>query len=206
MAPKVKEAMSWASEAVETAFGWAFIACALYTILFVNFTGNGTLWDSMRGVARDSVPAKTRDTAVQVRVVPVRPPDLAQKAQNRMLMIPEVPDQEIKVPVMAGSQFRADDRMTDAPADGKAGKTWKKRLVGSLRTFTVYGRGEQTSSASASVGEAPAPANRGSAPAPTYAAEESAYRVGAAATARPGISDHITPVTSGASDGVRNFR
>ncbi len=205
MAPKVKEALSWVSEAVETAAGWAFIAVALYAILFVNFTGNGTLWDSLRGVALNSVPAKTPDVAVEVRTVPVRPPDLEAKAQNHMLMIPEVPDQEIQVPVVASVQPRAADQMTDAPADAHAGKTWMKHLTGSLRTFTVYGQGETGSSASASVASVQASRPTARAAAPTPAADASAYKAGIAAQARPGISDHVTPVEA-PSDGVRNFR
>jgi hypothetical protein len=203
MAPKVKEALSWMSEAIETALGWGLCLVAIYTILFVNFTGNGTLWDSLRGVALDSTAAKTRSVAVEMRVVPVRPPDLETKAQNHMLMIPEVPDQEIRVPIVAANQPRGADQLTDALASDDAGKTWKKHLNGNLRTFTVYGQGEESSSASASVPTQGAPALVASAATPAVAA--SAYHAGTAAKARPGISDHVTPVAN-TSDGVRNFR
>lgn len=207
MAPKVKEAMGWASEAIETAAGWAIVAVALYGLLFVDMTGNGRLWDAMRGVAKDSFaaqPAPRGDVAVEVRRVPVRPPDLAVKAQNHMLLVPEVPDHEIDVPVVASNQSPAPaDRMTDAPADAHAGKDWRVHIKGQMRTFTVYGRGEERSSASASVTDAPAAA-ADSAPTPSVAA--SAYRAGAGAIARPGIASRVTPVSDGAADGVRNFR
>jgi hypothetical protein len=197
------------SEAAELAVGFAFAAAALYTILFVNFTGNGNLWDSLRGVAQNAASAKTSRAPVQMRVVPVRPIDVEARAQNRMLALPEVADQVISVPVVAETS-RAPEQMTDAPADASAGKTWQKHLTSKLRKFTVYGQGEQRSSASASASAAPVPAGTvaaaNAAAAPTSAAEGSAYRVGSAAEARPGIGDRVTPVTNGAGDGVRNFR
>lgn len=209
MAPKVKEAVGWISEAVETAAGWAIVAVALYGLLFVDMTGNGRLWDAIRGVAQDSFSAKpaTRgDVAVEVRRVPVRPPDMSVKAQNRMLLIPEVPDREIDVAVVASQQpAAAADRVTDAPADAHAGKDWRVHLKGELRRFTVYGQGEERSSASAAVSQGPlATAVADSAPTPATAA--SAYRVGSGAAARPGIGARVTPVSDGAADGVRNFR
>lgn len=202
MAPKVKEAMSWASDAIETAAGWAIVFVALYGLLFVDMTGNGRLWDAIRGVAQDSLPAKSPgNVAVQMRRVPARPPDSETKAQNRMLLVPEVSDTEIAVAVAAPQP----EQMTDAPADAYAGKDWRVHLKGEMRKFSVYGKGEERSSASAS---APAGAARAAVAvsAPTPAAAVSAYRAGAAAEARPGIGDHVTRVSNGASDGVRNFR
>jgi len=207
MAPKVREAMSWASEAVETACGWALAALAVYAVLFVDFNGNGRLIDSIRGAAREAVgeaPAP-RPAALRTRVVPVRPVDEAKVAQDRMLTLPEVADQEIRVPVAAADQPA--ETITDAPADPRAGKDWRKHLTTSLRKFTVYGRGEQTSSASASVSSASGATARASGAAPTAAVAASAYRQGAAfpAQARPGVSDHVVKV-DGTSDNVRNFR
>ena len=169
MAPKVKAAFGVLSDAIETACGWAFGAVAIYALLFVNMTGNGTLWDSMRGVIMDQSVAPPKAAAVQTRVVPVRPVDSMAVAQNRMLMVPSEPTSEFSVPVLAADQPRAADQITDAPADAKAGKSWKKHLNGSLRTFTVYGEGEQRSSASTSVGAAAAAPSRefpGGAPQP----------------------------------------
>lgn len=206
MAPKVKEAMSWMSDAVETAAGWAIVVVAAYGLLFVDMTGNGRLWDAIRGVAQDSAPAKTPgNVAVQIRRVPARPADYETKAQNRMLLVPEVPDKEIEVAVAAPQP----EAMTDAPADAHAGKDWRVHLKGDMRKFAVYGKGEERSSASAAAASAPAGAPRAQAvavSAPTPAISGSAYSAGAAAEARPGIGNHVTRVTDGASDGVRNFR
>jgi hypothetical protein len=215
MAPKAKEAFGVMSDALETACGWALCAIALYGLLFVNLTGNGTLWDSLRGVILDQVAAPApMNAAVQTRVVPVRPADPdagAVKDQNRMLLIPNEPEKEFKVPVLAQQESgRTADQITDAPADAKAGTDWRKHLTGSLRTFTVYGNGDQQSSASASAGSvktAAGPASaRAAAPAPTPATEVSAYHAGIAAAARPGVTDHVSQVDAGTADGVQNFR
>lgn len=208
MAPKVKEAVGVLSDALETACGWAIAALAVYALLFVDLTGNGRLWDAVRGVARDTTANATREpstASVVTRVVPVRPPDMETKAQNHMLMVPEVPEQEIKVPVVAQIQ-RPDDALTDAPADSHAGKDWRVHLKGELRSFTVYGQGEQSSSASASAAAGSSAKSAPAASAPTASVASSAYRVGSAAEARPGIGERASRVTDGASDGVRNFR
>jgi len=210
MAPKVKAAVDVVTDAFATAVGWAFCGVALYALLFVNMTGNGSLWDSLRGVVLDEPAKAPSDVSVQTRVVPVRPVDAMEKAQNRMLMVPEVPEKEFSVPVVAQTQpARHADQITDAPADSKAGKDWRKHLTGSLRTFTVYGEGDEHSSASASATTMPAPAAQSaaeaSAPAPIRATASSAYRAGLGAAARPGVSDHIAPAGS-VGDGVRNFR
>ena len=214
MAPKVKEAMGVMSDALETACGWAFVVVAIYALLFVNMTGNGTLWESMRGVLMDASVAPPKDAAVQVRVVPVRPVDAMTVAQNRMLMVPGEPEKEFSVPVLAANQpGRAAGQITDAPSDGKTGKDWRKHLDGSLRKFTVYGAGEQHSSASTSAGPAAksssgsgAPAVRVAAPVATPAVAASAYHAGITAEARPGVTDHVSQVGESSGDGVRNFR
>jgi hypothetical protein len=211
MAPKVKEAMGVMSDALETACGWAFVAVALYALLFVNMTGNGTLWDSMRGVFMDASIAPPKDAAVQVRTVPVRPVDSMTVAQNRMLMVPGEPEKEFTVPVLAADQPRAAGQITDAPSDGKTGKDWRKHLDGSLRKFTVYGAGEQHSSASTSAGAAQGSSGASSGhavaiQAATPAVAASAYHAGITAEARPGVTDHVSQVGEGTGDGVRNFR
>jgi hypothetical protein len=215
MAPKVKEAMGVMSDALETACGWAFVAVALYALLFVNMTGNGTLWESMRGVFLDASIAPPKDAAVQVRTVPVRPVDAMATAQNRMLMVPGEPEKEFKVPVLAANQpTRAAGQITDAPSDGKTGTDWHKHLDGSLRKFTVYGAGEQHSSASASAksgssasGSSGASTSRAVAvQAATPSVAASAYHAGITAEARPGVTDHVSQVGESTGDGVRNFR
>ena len=198
----------WISEAFETACGWAFCAVALYALLFLNLTGNGTLWDSLRGVVQDARQVSARNGAVQTRVVPVRPPELQEKMQNHMLMVPEGSGQSIAVPVVAAVQQRPSSQMTDAPADASAGKDWKVHLQSQLRTFTVYGQGDSSGPAAPSAKSAKGPASVASAPAPgpTPASISSAYHAGIAAVARPGIGDHVTRVGDGGSDGLRNFR
>ncbi|MDE2144189.1 MAG: hypothetical protein KGL74_04630 [Elusimicrobia bacterium] len=206
MAPKVKAALSWISEATSIALTFAVAATVAYGLLFVDFTGNGRLWDALLGVAQNAVPAATSsNVTAQMRRVPVRPPDMEQEAQNHMLVMPEVPAQEIQVAVAAPAPVAASDALTDAPADRTAGKDWRVHLQGQLRTFSVYGQGEQSSSAVASVGSAPA-ASGGGASAPTPAAAGSAYRTGIGAGARPGIGSHVANVSGGTEDGVRNFR
>lgn len=212
MAPKVKaavgEAASWLSEALETAAGWALIVVAAYGLLFVDLTGNGRLWDALRGAIQENaqLPPPAKNMAVEMHVVPVRPPDEAVKAQNHMLLVPEEPEKEISVPVAAAVQPARPEALTDAPADARAsGKDWKKHLTSRLRTFTVYGEGEEHSSASASNGASAASRSVAASPVPTPATADSAYKAGAAASARPGISSRVTPVSNGAADSVRNF-
>jgi hypothetical protein len=221
MAPKVKEAMGWMSEAFETACGWALVAVSVYCLLFLNLTGNGRLFDALRGAVQENLglPVTPKTVAVQTRVVPVRPPDMEKKAQDRMLMISEAPEKEISVPVLAAVQPRDADQITDSPSDSASGKDWRVHLTTQLRKFTVYGKGDERSSASAGGAAAPAarssgasPATRASAPAvvvaagPTPPVAGSAYTAGASAEARPGIGDHVSRVSDGGDDGVRNFR
>lgn len=208
MAPKVKEALSWLSEAAETAAGWATVALIAYALLFMDLNGNGRLVDTFSAAAREALglaPAP-KPVAVQTRVVPVRPVDEAKVAQDRMFALPEESQQEIRVPVAANDQPRP-ETLTDAPADASAGKDWRKHLSTQLRTFTVYGRGEQSSSASASATNA-APGSAPSAAVPTPAAPGSAARLGSAtpAVARPGVSSRASRVGAEPADSVRNFR
>ena len=200
------------SDAFETACGWALCVVALYALLFANISGNGTLWDSLRGVFTDKAIPVPMNAAVEMRVVPMRPVDKMVTAQNRMLMVPDEPEKEFSVPVLAPQQqpARAADQITDAPADAKAGKDWRKHLTTSFRTFTTYGYGEQLGSASASVSPAQGASKgtlvRAAATPATPATAVSAYRAGVAAQARPGVSTHVSQLGAGASDGVRNIR
>lgn len=209
MASKVKEALSWLSEAAETAAGWAAVFVIAYALLFMDLNGNGRLVDTFRAAAREALgtaPAP-RVVAVQTRVVPVRPVDEAKVAQDRMFALPEVDDREIRVPVAAADQPRPPEQLTDAPADASAGADWRRHLSTKLRTFTVYGRGETPSI----VGGAPAntpTAAAAKAAAPTPSVPGSAYRLGASAPAqaRPGVSSRVVKVGDAPADSVRNFR
>ena len=211
MAPKVKAAVDSIREALAIATAFAVCSALAYALLFMDLTGNGRLWDAMRGLANESAGVRGAP-AVQIRRVPVRPIDREVEAQNRMLALPEVAREEIKVDVLAAQQPlerpAPPERVTDAPADKGAVGDWRKHLSGELRRFTVYGQGEQPSQ---SGGAAPAAAARGtsaaaSRPAPTPAAAASAYAAGPTAEPRPGIGDHVSRVSGGAADGVRNFR
>jgi hypothetical protein len=196
MAPGAKQAMS---DALKTACGWAFCVVALYALLFANVSGNGALWDSLRGIIRDVEPAPVSMSAAVTLTAPARPEATAAKAQDRMLMISDQLAQQ--------QPARAVDQITDAPADAKAGKDWRMHLTTTLRKFTIYGDGEQRSSASISAAPAHAASGTSSVPAaPTPATSFSAYRAGVSAEARPGVSDRVAPMDTAASDGVRNFR
>ncbi|MFI5363228.1 MAG: hypothetical protein ACHQ49_14775 [Elusimicrobiota bacterium] len=106
MAPKVKVALGAMSDAFETACGWAFCVVALYALFFMNLTGNGALWDSLRNVVMDASVQTTvpKNAVVQMRVVPVRPVDTTVKVQNRLLQIPDEPEEEFSVAVLASQQ------------------------------------------------------------------------------------------------------
>lgn len=116
MVAAVKEALGWLSDAGRTACLWALGAVVAYGVLFVDMTGNGRLWDALHAVARDAWAAGpvARDVSVRIRAVPARPPDLERKAQDHMLALPQVPEQEIRVPVLTADQPRADAAMADA--------------------------------------------------------------------------------------------
>lgn len=188
---KVKEAFRWLSEAVETACGWALFALTLYALIFVDLTGNGSAWNSLRGVAREAAPI-TRVSVQQHEA----------NTGDRMLIASSA--QEAPAPVAAARPAAA---MTDAPAEPAAKKDWKSHLAGKLRSFVVYGQGEQTTSASASMAPAASVSAAPAAPAaPTPSVPGSAYRAGAAAAARPGIGTRVSSVSSGPADSVRNIK
>jgi len=192
---KIKEAARWFSDAVETACGWALLALVLYALFFVDLTGQGSAWVALRGVAHE--------------VVPVERVSLLQRedsiGRDRMLIASG--GQEEAAP--AAAQVRPAAALTDAPAERAATGDWKAHLTGKLRSFSVYGRGEQTSSASVSAAPAYSASRESASPAgavaPTASVPGSAYRAGVAAPARPGISTRVSRVASGPADSVRNF-
>ena len=105
------------------------------------------------------------------------------------------------------STRRPSAAFTDTPADPGAGKTWKRSLKGVLRNFTVYGNGEQTTSATMTAGvsagrAAPAPV---ATPAAT-GAEGSAARADTVASARPGVGSRLSHGALAASETSRNVR
>ena len=107
--------------------------------------------------------------------------------------------------VYSANEQRPSAAFTDTPADPKSGKTWKRGIKGGLRNFTVYGNGEQTTSAAMTVGAAAAQGSSG--PAPTVSgAEGSAAHAETAAVARPGMGSRLSRGALSASDTSRNVR
>jgi hypothetical protein len=105
MPARVKEAVGVFTGLLHTALGWGLVVVVFYALLFVNMTGKGTLWDSLRGLAREAAaPRPPTNASVQRRVVPLKPVDDADKAQGRMLSMPEGPDNAIAVTVLAPNQ------------------------------------------------------------------------------------------------------
>lgn len=208
MKDKVKIAWEWTAEAVETACGWALFAALAYGAMFVDVLGRGSLWNSAKAlVAESRQPASTVPLEFTRVRVPARASALSDRerteraiAEDRILFAlePQDSDKTIEV-VVAAPRVR---EMVDTPADPQAGTTWHKKLKGKMRTFTVYGDGEQSSSASASV-SAGVPA---AAPESIAAAPVSAYKAGAASEARPGILGRVSRVSAGPADSVRNIR
>jgi hypothetical protein len=207
MTSKAKETIGAISDALETACGWAIGVVLAYGILFVDLTGNGRLWDAIRGTLVNTYEppiVRQGDYAVQMRLVPVRPEDMRVKAQNKLLQIPMGPDEEMKVPVVAPTPSANADRVSDAPSDAGAAREWRTHLTSQLRSVAVYGHGEQ-----APLGgfQAPgAPVADGSNLSPTAKNQTPAYAAGQTARARPGIGSRPSQVTPNGKDGVRNFR
>lgn len=192
--PKAKEAVSWLSDAVETACGWALLVVGFYALIFMDLTGNGSVWNAVRGVARDVAPASLTSFL----------PNEGDSGRDRILITSEKRAEPAPVGLSVPSRQAA--AMTDAPAPLAAKRDWQPHLSGKLRRFVVYGEGEQTSSASASVGPAPSSQTPAQESAPTASVPGSAYRAGTTAASRPGIGTRISRVSSGPADSVRNIR
>lgn len=204
MTAKVKSMLTVVSEVVETAAGYAFLAVGIYSALFVDITGNGTLWNTLRhlkdgGSATAAAPNATRIVKVPTQVV-------AGKAhEDRILAVfDEAPPESVAAvypaPESAGERPAA--AFTDTPADPQAGKTWKVGLTGELRNFTVYGKGDQTSSAAA----APAALIVPAAQTVVVAASGSPARAAAESAARPGMGSRLSRGALAASETTRNVR
>ena len=194
-------------EAVETVSGWAFLVLGLYALLFVDLSGNGRVWDAVKGVVQDAMPVAPQTIAIHTVHLDERFVDPLDKDQNKMLMLQSGYDKEISINVLDENQPRSAAAMIDAPSDKNSTKDWKKHLRGKLRRFIVYGAGESTTSSSVSVDArtAASGAVAGPAVAPEPAVEASPAQTGASAEARPGISSRVRWVSNGASDSVRNF-
>lgn len=209
MTAKVKSVLTVASEALETAAGYALVAVGLYAAIFVDMTGGGSLWKTMHSLHETAQEGLESPNATRVIKVPTQV--VAEKVhEDRMLAVFDEPEQTGTVAAVYPAPDAAGQRpsaaMTDSPADPRSGKTWRRSLKGELRSFTVYGNGEQTTSASMSVaGGAAAHATAVSAPA-VAAVEGSAARAETAAAARPGMSSRLSRGALSESDSSRNIR
>jgi hypothetical protein len=207
MTAKAKSVLSVAGEALETAAGYALIAVALYAVLFVDITGGGSLWKTMGYLHEGAQEGIESPNAT--RVVKVATQVNEQKAhEDRILAVfDQGPKDHIAAAVYQApdaTNQRPSAALTDTPADPQAGKSWKRGLKGELRTFTVYGNGQETTSASLS-GASSRPQAQGSsagAPAARAAAPQPAETV----AARPGLGSRLSGGALAASDATRNIR
>ncbi|MDD5303671.1 MAG: hypothetical protein PHS14_11255 [Elusimicrobia bacterium] len=207
MTAKVKSVLSVTAEALETAAGYALVAVGIYAALFVDLTGGGSLWKNMRNIQETAQEGLESPNATRVIKVPVQP--IVEKVhEDRMLAVfddaPPAGTVAAVYPAPDAAGQRPSAAFTDTPADPKSGKTWKRGIQGALRHFTVYGNGDQTSSAA--MGGASA-VRGASAPAQAVAsAEGSAARAETAAAARPGMGSRLSRGALSASDSSRNVR
>jgi hypothetical protein len=207
MTAKVKSALTVVSEALETAAGYALVAVGLYAAVFVDMTGGGSLWKTMRHY--QSTAQEGLESPNATRVVKVPTQAVEEKAhEDRMLAVFDSPPPAevaavFQAPEAAGQ--RPEAAFTDVPADPNSGKTWKRGLKGELRNFTVYGTGDQTTTA---VMNAAAPAHRAD-DSPAYSAASaagSAARAPTEAAARPGVGSRLSRGALAASETTRNVR
>ncbi|MCR4296856.1 MAG: hypothetical protein NUW21_15090 [Elusimicrobia bacterium] len=208
MTAKVKSALTVVSEALETAAGFALVAVGLYAVLFVDMTGGGSLWQTLRHYQATAHEGFESPNATRVIKVPAQA--VVEKVhEDRMLAVFDdaPPQTEVaavyQAPEAAGR--RPEAAFTDVPADPNSGKTWKRGLKGELRNFTIYGKGDQTTSASMTVGSAP-PRDDDS---PAYSAASapgSAARAPTEAAARPGVGSRLSRGALAASETSRNVR
>jgi len=207
MTAKVKSALSILSEALETAAGYALVAVALYAILFVDMTGGGSLWNSLKHLQSTANEEISSPNATRVVKVPTQA--VAEKVhEDRILAVfDEAPSGSVAAVYQAPESIvsRPSAALTDTPADVHAGKTWKRDIKGSLRSFTVYGHGDQTASA---VMNAPS-VYTGSEPTGTpgvRSTQGSPARAETAAASRPGMGTRLSRGALAASETSRNAR
>lgn len=208
MTAKVKSVLSVAVEALETAAGYALVAVGIYAALFVDLTGSGSLWKTMHHIQATSQEGLESPNATRVIKVPTQP--IVEKAhEDRMLAVfddaPASGDVTAQYQAPDASGQRPSAAFTDTPADPKSGKTWKRGIQGSLRNFTVYGKGDQTTSATMSGAGAPARAETTAAHT-VAAADGSPARAETSAASRPGVGSRMSRGALSASDTSRNVR
>lgn len=208
MTAKVKSALTVVSEAIETAAGYALVAVGLYAAVFVDMTGGGSLWKTLRHYQATSTEGLESPNAARVVKVPTQA--VAEKVhEDRILAVFDDAPPPVEVaavfqaPEAAGQ--RPEAAFTDVPSDPGSGKTWKRGLKGELRNFTVYGKGDQTTTAVMNVA---APVHRAD-DTPAYSAASapgSAARATTDAAARPGVGARMSRGALAASETTRNVR
>lgn len=204
MSPKAKSFASTASDFVETAAGYALIAVGLYAALFVDLTGSGSLWNTMGSMRETAHEGLESPNATRVIAVPTQP--VVEKVhEDRILAVFDDPTPTGQVAALYQAPDavlqRPSAALTDTPADPGAGKSWKRGLSGELRSFTVYGRGEEAS-VSAKMMRAPSVS-----PAPVVRPSNgSAAQSVAESSSRPGISSRLSRGALSASETSRNIR
>ncbi len=203
-----KAMLAVVAEVLETAVGYALIAAGFYAVLFVDLTGGGSLWRTMRHWQSDSSQRLEPPSAARVITVPALP--LVAKSENERMMSffdkePTNGNFTALYPAPDAVSRRPSVAFLDAPAEPKSGKTWKRGIRGSLRKFTVYGKGDQTTSATMSGGGAPAPEESALARR-ALAAEGSPARAETSSVARPGVGLRMSRGVLSASGASRNVR
>jgi len=193
------------SKIIEIVCGWALGGGIVYVLFFVDLTGGGSLYAGLRQIILEETATEVESAPVKGYILPARTIDEQRKAEDRMLMVPQAPEQQTMVLVENPSRPKA--AMTDAPTDKSAGKDWRPHISGQLRTFSVYGNGEESVAGAAGAARAASPAGASVRAAATPTVPESAYHAaGADAMPRPGIGDHVTRVANTSNDSLNNFR
>lgn len=208
MTAKVKSALTVLSEALETAAGYALVAVGIYAAIFIDMTGSGSLWKTMRHVQATAHEGVESPNGTQIVKVPTQP--VVEKVhEDRILAVfDEAPADGVVSAVYQapGSRSqRPSAAFTDTPADPNSGKTWKRGIKGELRNFTVYGNGDAKTSATSAVGATASRAAVAVTP-PVATVEGSPARAETAAAVRPGMSSRLSHGALAASDSSRNVR
>lgn len=204
MTAKVKSVLTVASEALETAAGYALVAVGLYSAIFVDITGSGSLWRNLRNME-----AEGRETPTATRVIKVPTQVQEEKHyEDRMLAVFDNKPAAGEVAAVVRAPDAVDQRsaadMTDSPADEQASaKPWKKGIKGEMRSFTVYGQGEQTTSASASAGRVNV---QDSVKIVAVSGAPAASAAAAQTAARPGMGSRLSHGALSDSGSSRNIR
>ena len=207
MSDKVKSVLTIVSEALEAAAGYALVAVGIYAALFVDVTGGGTLWNSLHNLKGMASEAPESPNGVRVIKVPAQV-RIEKIHEDRLLAVfdSQPPVSSVSAlyqpPELASSRPSA--ALTDTPADPTSGKTWKRGLNGELRHFTVYGKGEATTSAVGARTSVAAPAQAQVVATVQGSPAKLATETGA--VSRPGMSSRLSRGTLAASETSRNVR